>query len=354
MSGSIRYQVDAMPQLFDPNALPPQFFIVGAPRCGTTALSTYLAEHPQVCFSEPKEPHYFTFLRDAALAAGASDDPESLARRLVTEYFPRFFPHWDGAGMLGDGSVSYLYSPPALSRILSVQSDARFIVMLRNPLDMLPSYHAQLLYTMDEDVTDFATAWRLQEARAEGRDLPADCRSPDVLRYRGVGSLGHHLEEMLDVTGREPVHIVVYDDFRADPADTYRQVLSFLDLADDGRREFPRVKASRRYRSRRLHRLLKRPPNSILRLAAGDKDKKAEEVDWARMGKRMQAIRAVRSKVMALNRAPYERPPLDPAFRRELAETFMPDIDRLSEILGRDLSHWYAADAGPETIAKAG
>lgn len=343
-----------MSQFFDPTALPAQFFIVGAPRCGTTALSTYLTEHPAVCFSDPKEPHYFTFQRDAALAAGASDDPESLARRLVTEYFPRFFPHWDGRAMLGDGSVSYLYSPDALSRILSVQPDARFIVMVRNPLDMLPSYHAQLLYTMDEDVTDFATAWRLQEARAEGRELPADCRSPDVLRYRGVGSLGHHLEAMLDVTGRERVHIIVYDDFRADPAGTYRAALSFLGLDDDGRREFPRIKASRRYRSRRLHRLLKRPPHSILRLAAGDKDKRAEEVDWARMGKRLRAIRGVRSKIMALNRAPYQRPALDPEFRRELATTFAPDIDRLSEILGRDLSHWYAEDARPEQMAKAG
>ncbi len=37
----------------------PNFFIVGAPKCGTTALAAYLKEHPQVFFSDPKEPHYF-------------------------------------------------------------------------------------------------------------------------------------------------------------------------------------------------------------------------------------------------------------------------------------------------------
>jgi hypothetical protein len=34
----------------------PNFFIVGAPKCGTTALSEYLRSHPDVFFSSPKEP----------------------------------------------------------------------------------------------------------------------------------------------------------------------------------------------------------------------------------------------------------------------------------------------------------
>jgi hypothetical protein len=38
----------------------PNFFIVGAARCGTTTLSRCLKRHPQVCFSQPKEPHYFS------------------------------------------------------------------------------------------------------------------------------------------------------------------------------------------------------------------------------------------------------------------------------------------------------
>ena len=37
----------------------PDFFIIGAPKCGTTALATYLAEHPNIQLSDPKEPHYF-------------------------------------------------------------------------------------------------------------------------------------------------------------------------------------------------------------------------------------------------------------------------------------------------------
>ena len=40
----------------------PDFFLIGAPRCGTTSLSRYLADNPQVCFSRPKEPHYFSLL----------------------------------------------------------------------------------------------------------------------------------------------------------------------------------------------------------------------------------------------------------------------------------------------------
>jgi hypothetical protein len=40
----------------------PDFFVVGAPRCGSTAFCRYLAKHPAICFSRPKEPHYFTRL----------------------------------------------------------------------------------------------------------------------------------------------------------------------------------------------------------------------------------------------------------------------------------------------------
>ena len=65
---------------------------------------------------------------------------------------------------MGEGSVTYLYFPHVIDRILELNPIARFIVMLRNPMQMVPSFHARMLYLLEEDTEDFAEAWRLQEA----------------------------------------------------------------------------------------------------------------------------------------------------------------------------------------------
>ena len=84
----------------------PAFFLIGAPRWGTTALSSYLANNPQVCFSRPKEPHYFSLFAPHA----SLDDLESA-------YLARYFSHYrESHKAVGEGSVSYLYSPDEIGR----------------------------------------------------------------------------------------------------------------------------------------------------------------------------------------------------------------------------------------------
>ncbi len=101
----------------------PDFFIIGAPKCGTTALATYLAEHPNIQLSDPKEPHYFCKDLKAGGPPVASDK----------DYVRRFFPGLEesGASAAGEASVWYLYSDVAVRNILRFQPDAKFIVMLR-------------------------------------------------------------------------------------------------------------------------------------------------------------------------------------------------------------------------------
>jgi hypothetical protein len=104
---------------------------------------------------------------------------------------------------MAEGSVSYLYDPTAFRRILAFDPEALIVVGLRNPLELLPSYHARLLYTMDEDVAAFDRAWALQERRRQGHDLPRRCREPRLLQYGAVGRLGYHLRHLLEVAGAD-------------------------------------------------------------------------------------------------------------------------------------------------------
>src|SRR5215203_5608037 len=88
--------------------------IVGAPRCGTTALSRYLGGHPDVCFSDVKEPHYFV-IND--LTSLGLDELKSVVRK---DYLDRFFPDCSGDELLMEGSVSYLYGSRRMRPILKL------------------------------------------------------------------------------------------------------------------------------------------------------------------------------------------------------------------------------------------
>src|SRR4051812_47315807 len=108
-------------------------FIVGAPRCGATFLPPPFRRHPGVCFSNLKEPHFFSAF-DLRSVADAH-----LQRIVEHDYLDRFFPHRSGQEVLAEGSVTYLYTPQQLAPILRLWPDAKFIVALRDPMQMVPS-----------------------------------------------------------------------------------------------------------------------------------------------------------------------------------------------------------------------
>ena len=113
----------------------PTFFIIGAPKCGTTSLHTYLNSHSQITMSHPKEPHYF------------STDIENGGIRNKEKY-EDCFSHSDGnAVAVGESSTLYLYSKVAVQNICKYNKDAKFITMIRNPIEIARSFHQVALTT---------------------------------------------------------------------------------------------------------------------------------------------------------------------------------------------------------------
>lgn len=110
----------------------PDFFIVGASKCGTTALSEYLSQHPNICFARTKEPHFF------------SDD---FSRQKVddnfVQYWRRNFSYFNALKhkVIGEGSGTYYISDVAVKNILAQNPAAKFIYMVRNPVEMVYSWH---------------------------------------------------------------------------------------------------------------------------------------------------------------------------------------------------------------------
>lgn len=296
----------------------PNFFILGAPKCGTTALYEYLSLHPHIFMSKVKEPHFF-----------AKDLGTYPRIKTLEDYITLFEESGPEHLRVGEASVYYLRSAVAAANIRGFNPDARLIAMFRNPIEMVHSFHSQLLYVAEETVSDFEAAWHLQERRSQGLDLPPRSRGSFLLQYAELGRFGTQTERLLSIFPREQVKLILYDDFTASPQRVYDEVVAFLGIPHDQRTEFPRVNENKKAKSPWLRKFTRKPPPA-LRSA------------WRSLKQVVGAgtMSAVTRKIVDLNTAKERRPPLSPEFRAELADTFRGEIAHLSRILNRDLSHW--------------
>jgi len=289
----------------------PDFFIVGAPKCGTTAMYDYLAAHPQIFLPDRKEIHYF-----------GSDLTVTHARiRDEREYLACFIKA-GGAKRVGEGSVYYLFSETAAREIHAFNPDARIIISLRNPVQMLYSLHSQLLFSGNEVFTDFAQALAAESDRARGVNIPACAGIKEVLQYRKMGAYAEQVRRYFDTFGHERVLVNIFDDFKRDAAAVYRRTLEFLEVDPDFQVDFAVINPNKQVRSKLLHELV-------------------YKTKWARSYKVQRLVpEPIRRFARRWNTRFTARPPLDPAIAEELSAYFAPQIDELGELLGRDLSHW--------------
>ena len=159
----------------------PNFYIVGAPKCGTTAIATYLGEHPCIFMSNPKEPFY--------LCSDFSGLRQYTRVRTISEYNALFSGRRKEHIVVGEGSTEYLRSAVAIPAILDYNPSAKFLVLLRNPVELVHAFHQTQVFTMSEDISSFEDAWRMQNLRSERRNIPLTCIYPCLLKYREVGCL---------------------------------------------------------------------------------------------------------------------------------------------------------------------
>src|SRR5438093_448879 len=138
----------------------PDFFIVGAPKCGTTAMYAYLRQHPQIFMPFHKEPLFF-----------GSDLTTRYGRMSLEEYLALFADASRGQ-RIGEASAWYLYSATAAAEIKAFAPDAQIVVMLRDPVEVMRAQHSQLLFNMQETLTSFAEALAAEADRRAGRRLP--------------------------------------------------------------------------------------------------------------------------------------------------------------------------------------
>ena len=292
----------------------PDVFLVGAPKSGTTALHKYLAGHPGVFMAPTKDRPFF-----------ANDLEFGRWRLSASEYEADLAPGRD-ARVLGHSCVWYLYSHRAAQEIRAAAPSAKAVVMLRNPVDMLHAQHSQFLYNGNEDIPDFAAALSAEDDRRRGRRIPRRAHFARGLWYVDTAMYADQVERYLRIFG-DRVRVLLYDDFRADPAGATGDVARWLG-APAAAVEARVVNPNKRLRSRRLQSFLIAPPERVERLYHAVTPRRVH----GRLG----------PWLIHRNVSHRPRDPLPPELRRELARTFAEDVERLGRLIDRDLQGWLA------------
>ncbi|MEX2489689.1 MAG: sulfotransferase domain-containing protein [Pseudomonadales bacterium] len=223
----------------------PNFFILGAPRCGTSSLAYWLSTHPNIFMPPIKEPHYF------------SKDLANRTIRTMSRYESLFAEVEEHHMVVGEASTWYLYSREAVRNIEESCSGSLYIVMSRDPVEMAYSLYHHNVSVLYEDQSSFESAWRLQEDRAAGKKIPRSCVEPAFLQYRKACALGSMIERVFNLVPPERVFHVPLDAVVLNPSREYERVLQFLGVPSDQRDEFPVINEAQIYKSRVLQRWLK-------------------------------------------------------------------------------------------------
>jgi Sulfotransferase domain len=301
------------------DARAPSFFIVGHPKCGTTALYEMLRRHPQI-HMPVKEPWFF--------ASEQISQPASGLPLTLEDYLSLF----DGARAdqrVGEATPGYLRSPTAAKRIADLQPGARIVAIFREPAAFLRSFHLQSVQAHVETERDFRRALALEELRRDGNEIPRKCARPEALLYSDHVRYVDQLCRYTAVFPPEQVLVLIYDDFRRENEVTIRRVLRFLEVDDTGPIDVVEANPTVRLRSPEIEQLVsalyqgQHKTSGAIKLAV-----KALTPRRARQ----KAVQTIQRRVV------YAHPqPPDEALMCELRRRFRGEVVALSEYLGRDL-----------------
>jgi Sulfotransferase family len=313
----------------------PDFFIVGHQKCGTTALYLMLRSHPEIFMSDVKEPQFFATDQRSRLASRRA--PSAKRPRTLDAYLSLFA----AAGpeqLVGEASPQYLRSETAPRGIAALRPEARIIAILREPASFLRSFHLQMVSSRIETETDFAKAIAREDDRRAGRRIPRRCHHPDALLYSDHVRYVEQLRRYHEAFPPDQVLVLIYDDFRHDNEATVRTVRRFLGVDD----AYPVATLD----TKPLNAVRLMPAHQLLGMGRRARNNASVAT---RLERAVNAITptVLRNEVFRKrwHRMIYTRPePPDEQLMLELRRRFKPEVQALSEYLGRDLVSLWGYD----------
>jgi hypothetical protein len=205
----------------------PNLFLIGAPKCGTTALSKQLSEHPKIFLPKIKETRFF----DANVYY---DYKKDCAVKSINDYLKFYKADKAKYEYLMDAAIFAMYSMESIKKILRYSKNPKFILILRDPLEAAKSLHKQHLKFIDKNRREisenFYYCWDQIKNRKKNKSFPTQCRNKFLYRYDLIYSYEKYVPKLLKLIKSEKILIINYKKFKDNPNKIHKKILRFLEL----------------------------------------------------------------------------------------------------------------------------
>lgn len=291
----------------------PECYLIGLPKAGTTALYNILVQSSSIYDCAVKEPNFF--LPDGITDAGV---------RKVEDYVS-LYKEAKAKGLIClDASVSYSHFPASLENILRDRPDAKFIIVLRRPEDIVVSQYKQMRFGLFEKFKSFKSAW--EDRIANGP--PKSGYYQFARDYPRSGAIGTLLQSVLNVVPKNSIYTLVYEEIFENPEEVIFSLCEFIGVPKFSF-EINRINSAKKPISPILHKqvihqgLAFRFFKTLVKLIPGIKPKNIKKFYDKRLVK------------------PSGVEP-DDLSTAELQEYFHKEKEKAEALLGRKISQWWS------------
>ena len=299
----------------------PDFLVAGVPKAGTTALHVALSRHPGLYMSPIKEPKFFLTDGPPPAKGGPGDALTYREHVWQRDKYEELFAQAPEDSKKGESTPLYLYDPDAMRRIKDAIPDARFIVIIRDPVERAHSNWTHLWSAGLEPESDFVRACAEEERRKAQGWAP-------FWYYTGLGKYGQQLEHAFGLFPRDQILVLRYRSLVDEPAAALDRICGFLGVKQGILAEIPRENVTAHPEHTTAHRaasLVMRAGHAAGQVLPGD-----------------AATAATHRFERFLQRGNRTRQPLGQEQRQALLPVFADDIRLLERLLGEDFSDWTA------------
>jgi hypothetical protein len=270
----------------------PDFIIIGAMKCGTTSLYTYLDGHPDIAMSRVKEPNYFGKPQEKSLS-----------------WYKSLFPHRDGV-VLGEASTFYTMHPfrqGVPERIYERIPSVKLIYLVRDPVERILSHYAHNR-AHNEELRSLSECLSMKERNG----------------YVAYSSYALQMKQYTPYFSDDQILVVESEKLRSERQATLRCICNFIGVDPDGIGE------------------------TEIQKEANQSEKQTELVGVTRNLARIQNVRrvytalpaSVRNFLKPLYRSRVQKPELTEEQETELYEYFRPEVEWLRQYTGQEFDSW--------------
>ncbi len=278
---------------------------IGAPKAGTTSVADWLAEHPQVCFAEPKEPHYFN-----EISAYIHPQPNNNFSKKI-DWYAKHFAHTKPNQIKGEFSTGYMYDKEVAKRLYEHNSNLKIIACLRHPAERAYSQYVMFRYYFKKEMLDFDEAM---------------VKRPEFIDKSKYFNL---LKPYLEIFPKEQIKIILLDDINKNAQAVYSDLCQFLTID----KHFIPKSLNTRSNSAKA---VKAP---VISKIMGIFTNVMVSVGLSKVVEQLKKT-GFKDWVIKQNSKKLDYPPMSNFARKFITEQTYADIEKLEKLLNRDLSHW--------------